>query len=323
MTHSDLEILIHSQVCEAVGNACKLYYLCRAIDKKGSGRVVIDRRDILQTLDISLSTFYRYIQNTKLFHTVIRDGNSYTIHYSSLIKVAISYGIEKLGGCGYILVEDLKEWRENSTLLEALDLQKQSIYAARAGAKYDKRERRGGCAKPTVDFQTIIETVERKKFKGTSDIALGVLLKDRVLYIDGDSYAPFGGSQTTIGNKLGRCTRTVIRRLKNAPKLYQAIGKQEYEHDYSLRWIDEKDLHNNLNKLFIKNFPQMPVNTYKSYTNLYMPVITMTKKSFLRYKLDAQWGYINSQSVIADGWNDQKPNDSLLSSDLSLGEELF
>lgn len=288
------QTFFHSNLAETLGNSNKLYYFCRALDQAGSGYADIDIYTTQQILNISHTTFYRYLKDTHIINNVVKIGKGkLRVFYKSLIKTALSLKIRSLGAIAWIQVSDLVNWRQTSGLLEALKLQNQSLHVAKLAERQNKAkpDRRKYISIDNIFESLIVNNIHEKELNISSKIPCKIspwamLLNDR-LYIDADQGLPYGGSQATVANAINKSTRTIRRRLQNTIKIQQALGKKEYESlAPELKFIDSEEGTNLADSFFIFNFPSFTVNTFKHYCNLYYESFTLTSCKFTRSKLN-------------------------------------
>jgi hypothetical protein len=274
---NDLPVKFHSKIAYALGNKCKLYYLMRAMDKAGSGRVVFNIDEVLLVLGCSYNTLINYLTSVspQICRFYQRKNNQMIVYYQSLVNLGRAMKLENLGAVTELLASDLKEWRKYSILAEALKLQTQSYYVA-------KKEKTTG--QQCLDLEGIFKIASRNT---TSRNAHGVLVEELKLYYDSDKYARCGGSQSTIASRIGLTTRTVRRHLKNVAKIRSYYTHANIEHEYNAERMNDSLDHTNNSDLFFQatksGFP--PKTFFKAYTSLYLPILHSYNTKFLEYRL--------------------------------------
>jgi len=259
-----------------------LYYYCRALDRKGVGKVVINRDAFLKDTGISRATFYRYLKDTRLFrHSELIQGSNgdYLIYYNSLKKICAKAGIRDLGAIIELEPCQFKLWRQFLTLAQALELQQQSRFMAELHASFRQE-------KPNfINIDELFDiSAECHKTSSPSNSWCGgpnnpgqpgALITEWRVFFDTQQFTPFGGSLEGIAKRIGRTVRTACRRLKQFPKIHQCITRPHYQNHYSFKFIDDADIQSEIRHFFKKktlgNFPKDTV--FRSYTNLYLPCI--------------------------------------------------
>lgn len=285
----DLAVRVHSKIAYALGNKCKLYYLMRAIDTKGSGRVIFNIDEVLLVLGCSYNTLINYLNSnsSQICRFYQRKNNQMVVYYQSLVRLARTLNIQDLGAVTELLVSDLKEWRKYCTLAEALKLQTQSYYVA-------KKEKTAG--QECLDLEGIFKKASRNT---TSRNAHGVLVEELKLYYDSDKFAPCGGSQSTIASRIGLTTRTVRRHLKNVAKIRSYYTHANIEHEYNAeRMNDCLDNTHNSDLFFQATKSGFPPKTFfKAYTSLYVPILHSYNSKFLEYRLRGRKDICSKKSL--------------------------
>lgn len=272
-----LAVRFHSKIAYTLGNKCKLYYLMRAIDTKGTGRVIFSINEALKVLDCSYNTLINYLksESPQICRYFKRVNNQMIVYYHSAINIARTAKLETFGAVTELLVSDLKEWRKYCILAEAIKLQTQSYYKT-------KKEKSAG--QECLDLQGIFKKASRNT---TSRNAHGVLLEELKLYYDSDKIAPCGGSQNTIAQRTSLSTRTVRRHLKKVFKIRSYYTHANLKHEYIAEQMnDSLDNTHNSDLFFQATKIGFPPNTFfKAYTTLYKPILHMYSSSFLSYRL--------------------------------------
>lgn len=257
----NLEVIVHSEILEKVGNPSRLYYLLRAIDSKGSGKVEITKQEILNSLNISDRTFRRWLKkgDNLLFNQVIKN-KTITFFYKSLIKVAECLKLTKLGYCGYVLVKDLDKPKILSVELVSQGIQSKLNFIAK---------------KKDLRYPSYIENESSHIPIGASLIQYGK--KEYLLPNIGNKFIGF--SQNKIAEYNDVSIRTVSYRLANVKKIQTVLPITKEDLDKT-KFLDAENGRNEVGRVFERNG-----RYYKKHTCVYVPTIHLTAKKALKAKL--------------------------------------
>lgn len=223
--------------------AVKLWYLCRAADPQGRGRVELTTEQ-LALLKVSKSTLYRWLREGReigIFRiSEFRPDGSLYVSMGGLPKACEQSGIQSWGAVTTVPLREILEGfrRALASAIQSQDLQEKSRYVA--GHSLNALERR--CFKiPTTD--TILNQTSPKLACG---VVPGLIKVGADKIFVGRSFIPFGASQERICAELnaeptscGVCPRTLRNHLKRLGierrQLVQA--KPEYkEATTAMRW---------------------------------------------------------------------------------------
>lgn len=276
-------------------DATKLWYYMRALDVDGSGAAVVDLATAASTLDRSIKTIRRWIdQGLKLglLREKVKVGvGKFRIFYSSLVNVCLSQGITDMGAVARVEVERLKEIKFAATEAEAKRLQAQSEYQARRKNRHRK-------------------VLKASKLLNASPSARGVILfrGRRYTFLRPGAIA-VGGSQKRIAWELSRHPSTVQRRLDRGyrekhnvepvRKTQLAIAKPEYAGEL----FKTSETLEGRSSYFRPSWSKTLV--YKPYTNIYDLDIDVYSAKYQRYNLRRAWKKMisstNGQNSAAGG----------------------
>lgn len=259
MINSNVEIKVYPIILES-DQASALWHFMRAIDLNGSGKVSLTFTELLNITGYTKSTIYRYMKSP-LFTKVCKNRNKegilvYSFYYKSLKQVALTLGINNLITSSFCNWEDIKQFytkRVTATEIMAMSIQNKSRYIARNNKKENQR---------------LINTdkVFVEDNSSVSDNTQGIKQVNNRIFINADTYAPYGASQQTIASVLNRNIKTVNKRLKNTPKVQQFI-KRPYTQSRALElsFLDSEEWTNSCpaKYILIKDV------YYERYTNLY------------------------------------------------------
>lgn len=198
--------------------AAKLWYLCRAADQGGRGRVELSPEE-LALIKVSKSTLYRWLREGReiaLFRiSEFRPDGSLYVSLGGLQKACLESGMQSWGAVTTVPLREVLEgfMRALASAIQTQDLQEKSRYAA--GHSLNDLERRHFKI-PTAD--TILNLASPKMASGAVPGLIHVGA-DKIFV--GRSFIPFGVSQERISaelnaeaNSCGVCPRTLRNHLK-------------------------------------------------------------------------------------------------------------
>lgn len=280
----------HSGIFEGLKEAGRFYYYLRLLDANGNGNAVVDVHQTTKDLGIARATFYKYTQDERFVRNRVQlDKGTFRIFYHGVEKVCISLMVggksQQLGTIVEMDLEDLSNWRELTTIGEAITLQYQSKHAASAAlSKEDKKKLE------VMDLETIFKEKEQAELRKSengpglpdfghaihSSLVLKTATKSKrvILYVDGNTQLQFGGSQETLAERMGVSVRTIQRRLKYANKVQQAYTNEAITLEYEMApFIDKEDWTTYSKRYFKCAFRKGKIEqeVFQSYTNLYDP----------------------------------------------------
>jgi len=265
------EVYIHSHLAIKGLHrpAIKLWYVCRGLDSNGSGRAMMQQSYILELLDISRPTLYRYLKDQVLFRFYKSRKGELIIYYNSAKKVSKELDVD-LGPRAIGIIED--DIVKQAVQIQAISLQQQSFYLANRdnsttaidykkcsfnkkgdfAPKYNKAASRHKIVNPINCYFD-----EEGNPKSPSSLCQGVLdgsfmpfakahelgaaagvkemqLNNGYKYLQADyNVLPYGGSIKGIAKRLGISIKAVTRRLKDLPKVriaYKSFWSKYKEH---------------------------------------------------------------------------------------------
>jgi hypothetical protein len=214
--------------------ASGLWYLARALDKQGEGKVIISP-EWWQRLEVAKSTIYRWLREGEvlgLFRRYWWRGNTLHIILGGLTKVCIKSGIKNWGAAAVVPLEDaIHKRRQLASAITTQDLQDKSHYAARQ--QLNQLERR--CFDiPEPDQLLNCQTSSKMTSGGTR----GVVHVGRQRLFVGRSFIPYGVSQKhvceVLNSQPGSCgfsRWTLQRHLKQLDVVKRQVvqAKPEYK----------------------------------------------------------------------------------------------
>ena len=204
-------VVISSLLAEALPSGGELWWYCRGLDSAGSGRAVINFARAAEELGMAYGTVCRWFNacvKFELFQVLSRKHGEAVVRLRSLAKVAIAYGVTKLGGCGEVLLSELKHLRYHATDLQVEFSQLCAIFGA-TEAKGNVEELKRELIDPVFQRSQSRTWGADKSVRGITWVG------PRCLFVKPD-FALSGVSQEVMGESLGRVQRTVSRRLSDA-----------------------------------------------------------------------------------------------------------
>ncbi len=216
-------VRIHGKIARQPSG--KLWYIYRAIDEEGSGKVDIPVNEVRIFLNISRTRFYRWLKEGKeagAFQSYRSIGKGMMrIYLGSKTRVCKKLGVTDWESSTEIEIEQLfnnseeeaESLRELITKCQTYWMQKKSIEAAKEEEKIKVRKKRNR-GKPCQPYKKI----RGANGKPTSQLRAGQKYKFSRHHL------PTGASQEEIGESLGICDRTV-RRHQEGIKRVQMMYK--------------------------------------------------------------------------------------------------
>ena len=227
-----MKVRIHS----ALGRYpwAKLWYLCRALDEEGSGKITLNLHSILFDLGIkSISTIYHWIEKGKecgAFRATSRVGSMWHLYLGSLHNVCQSLGLPDWGTTFLINIDDIRKIRQLTTAAITFNLQEQSRgEAIRNVTPQERKTYRLPDAEEIIAAEGKLQLTSRKTPPSGATIPFLLWVSESKAFVS-RSFVPFGGSQKTIAARLGVCDRTVRRHhvTLNLQKRQLVQTKAEY-----------------------------------------------------------------------------------------------
>lgn len=286
-------VRVHSNLAIKLGNKSKFYYLLRAIDEQGTGKITINKKELCSLLDISLRTFYRYLNDEIIIRNYyINKNNNYVIYLNGVDVMCAALDIYYLGACFDLSLSELNYINKQCVLAQVIKKQRQSYRAAQLNNKEHNKY------KLVIDAEKVFNKIESEKNIGKKSLYIvnGALFYNNVLYMNQDCVKPIGGSQTKVASDLNISLKTVNRLLKNQSKIKQAVGSKEmYFIANHYEFLDKEEWGNQSGRYFKfskHNFED--VNTFKSYCSLYKDDIQLSSFKYYRKKIKSKIDYINN-----------------------------
>lgn len=231
----------------ALHPSAKLWYLCRAADQQGRGRVLLSPEQ-LAILDVHQSTIYRWLKEGRevgffRIYEFRSDGNLY-VSLAGLPKVSRQAQLLSWGSVTTVPLREVIQnlMRSLASAIQAQDLQEKSRYAA--GQALNALERR--CFRiPSADQVLSLPSLKLACGEAPGLVHVG----DRKIFV-GRSFIPFGASQKKICEVLSSQPRSCSiseQTLRNHLKRLEVErcqivqAKPEYKQITSaLRWESAK-----------------------------------------------------------------------------------
>lgn len=212
---SNLNVRIHAHLADGGNSSVSqghssvmLWYLVRAFDIQGSGRVSFNLEEAATLLNRSVPSIRRYLRQGKqlgFFRNFQVQGTIVKVYYQGLFKVCQKLGLESWGAVAEIEISDLNNLKLIATQIETQRLQESSRYNA-------QQEHRNVASDDDI-FPS----------SQCSSGARGIIHRgERCLFVN-ELFAAFGASQRSIASKLGRCDRTIRKRLSNRTRIDRGL----------------------------------------------------------------------------------------------------
>ncbi len=237
---------IHGKIARK--NWARLWYICRAIDKQGSGRVKILVSKILTVLKISRATFYRWLKEGKAagaFQCYKRiDKHIQLIQLGSKVAVCKKLGITDWDSTTEIPIwklfnnPELSLWksmgikpnrvklRKLVTSLQTYWMQQRSIEAAKEAERKKHRNKKNRRKNYVPDFSGA-------DGEPTSQLSAAQS------YRFSRKHLPTGCSQKGIGKSLGVSDRTARRHLEGTERVQIFYKEEAYQAQAELFYARE------------------------------------------------------------------------------------
>lgn len=197
--------------------AAGLWYVCRALDTKGTGRVNLFAEQ-WQLLKVSKSTIYRWLREGHalgLFRNYWWEGERLSVSLGALSKACLKSGMKSWGTAAVVCLGDILEGKLRSlaSAISVQDLQEKSRFTAKTAL--NKLERR------IVKIPTATETLNLTSQNTARGVVPGLVHVGADKIFVGRSFVPFGVSQERVCEDLnaeetscGVCPRTLRNHLK-------------------------------------------------------------------------------------------------------------
>ncbi len=198
-------VRVPAQTYAYYGAPLKIWALAMLM-AKGSGRAVFSLKDAAEKLGRSLSSVRRLLaraRNQGLIRNFYCQGDRCIAYPRAMLKICARANLPELGVVTEVKEKDLLNLNIFCTEAVAYDLQRRSIYAAKASQK----------ERPPTNRQKFINPLN------PAEPELRVLWSgDRFTAIS-EGALPFGASQSAIARLRGTCSKTIQRHLDNGYRL--------------------------------------------------------------------------------------------------------
>lgn len=197
--------------------AAGLWYVCRALDTKGTGRINL-LAEQWQLLKVSKSTIYRWLREGTalgLFRNYWWEGERLSVSLGALAKACLKSGMRSWGTAAVVCLGDILEGnlRSLASAISVQDLQEKSRFAAKTAL--NELERR------IYKIPTAAETLNLTSQNTACGVVPGLVHVGADKIFVGRSFVPFGVSQERVCEDLnaeetscGVCPRTLRNHLK-------------------------------------------------------------------------------------------------------------
>ena len=226
----------------------RLWYLLRAIDKEGSGRVKILVPEMMILLGISRSTFYRWLKVGKTAGA-FRGYRRINEHTEEIVLGSKTVVCEKMGITDWESTTEIPLWtlfnnpelplwrsigiklnlvklRQKATFFQAYWMQRRSIEAAKEEQRKRIRKKRNR-RKPYLP-----------KFRGGNGKLASQLSAARSVRFS-RKHLPTGASQEGIGDSLGITDQTARLHLRGVERIQVMYKVKAYEAEAELFYAQE------------------------------------------------------------------------------------
>jgi predicted transcriptional regulator len=222
-------VVVFSGLLDCGHPAVRSWFALKALDTNGQGWVDINIPKFSDWIGCACSTIYRHLPDKKFFHRIVRVGGKVRVYLRAIAKVAVDFGLD-VKGLGACTEFDPKWLGKHSlsvlygTELEAQNGQRQAYKTAIHSTRGLKRSKIINPAKAVVikskrEQVLTRERDRRRKEAGRSAVSPGFQARAfRFFRIAHDQSVP-GVTQSEIASRLGRCDRTIRRRLSNATRI--------------------------------------------------------------------------------------------------------
>lgn len=223
-------VRIHSRI--ARNPWARLWYLCRGIDKDGSGLVEIPLQAVESFLGCKDKTIYRWLQQGKrkgAFRCYRVRNGMLDIYLGSFFKVCWKLNFRQWGTVGtFPLSEVNSHIRELATGIATQQLQQKSRYAADKKLKPEHRKL-FGTPHPNSLFEK--KTGQSLLKTAVGEVPCVLHISEKRLFVS-KSFTVFGTSQTTIAREFDIHPVTIQRHQKTLgiERRQLCQSKGEYTH---------------------------------------------------------------------------------------------
>ncbi|MGB3512430.1 MAG: hypothetical protein WBA93_24965 [Microcoleaceae cyanobacterium] len=226
--HSPAGTILPIRLFRSYGNQLALWFYCRWLDKKGSGRAIFDINDAAGELSIAASTIRKWLcwgKQHKMWRDYKSKEDTVTIYYTSSHRLAAQVGLKSFGPV--LEIEDIYDIANHrltmlATDAEITELQTQSRFAAHCEAiartatrlrTEDLKKAKKYAPKPLKPWEFFTNPATNlARVLWQSGIQLGV----------SEGFIAYGASQASVADRRGVCPRTVNRHLSNNYRLSES-----------------------------------------------------------------------------------------------------
>lgn len=283
--YKDLEVRIHSTLTENYTAPIKLWYLCRALSNSGKATFNIDK--VCNTFSVTHHTVRNWMREgikLNIFKRILKVAKGeFKVYYTSLIKLCVAKKLDTFGAVGNATLNEVKTIKVSSAEITAQSVQASSRYLA-------KKENLNIHSSQRVTLPEELFDTEGNPSSELCVGALGYNSDHNTLFVN-QSFKPYGASQFTIGNKLGRHIKTIERRLKKTSKI--RIARFDRINSIELQ-IAQQDWSCDIGRYLKVNSLQICPNenalgkTFKLLTNIYYPAYLLTSMKCRRRELNIE-----------------------------------
>lgn len=223
-------VRIHSRIARKPW--ARLWYLCRGIDKNGSGHVEIPLQAVESFLDCDEKTIYRWLQNGKrvgAFHRYRVKRGMLLIYLGSFFKVCYKLNLRRWGTVAIVPLSEVNAHiRKLTTGIVTQQLQQKSRYAADKKLKPEHRKF-FGTPHPNSLFEKKVRQSSLKTAEGEVPCVLHI--SEKRIFVS-KNFTVFGTSQTTIASEFDIHPVTVQRHQKTLGIEHRQLCQSKGEYNY-------------------------------------------------------------------------------------------
>ena len=266
----------------------RFWYLCRALDLSGQGRVELPVEAVCLLTSISRSTLYQWLREGKAagaFRRYRFKGNTLSVYLGGLQKYCQSLGLNSWGAVSLVPLSNIlsgMSLKSHATALQTQSLQVKSRIAAIRSL--NNRERKHT---KVAEVEAIFEQRQessQKTARGQVPFLLGVG-RQRIFVSKG--FVPFGANQTTIAAQLGISDRTLRRHLNHLGVERRQIVQTKAAYK-SIKtalewWIEEWEAEPGIGYKE-DQFGQIWLSDVNGRTSSRKPAQVITKERFFQYQ---------------------------------------
>ena len=316
-------VVISALLAEAMPKGSELWWYCRGIDPKGSGRVVINFAKAAEELGLAYGTVCRWFNSCRdsvqngdryLFRVLQRKHGEAVVMLKSLQRLKLQFSVEDVGGCGEVFLHELKDIRYHATDLQVEYAQRCSLYAALAaaegvvdGKRVNDPEGVSRGFRPDLEkaeqelIAPIFERTQSHNWGAEKSSASMIWIGDRCVFVKPD-FALHGVSQETLGESLGRSRQAVNRRLSAKPRIKRGlklvdrrqIARQDLDQSFNMLRLGPADI--GVDHELAAELPRFfgcSNRLWRSEANLYWVPVQLVRKSHWRKTAEKDQGDVS------------------------------